>query len=147
LALNGDLYVADTSNQAVRRVAAGTGIITTIAGGGAAGYAGDGAPAVAARLNAPSAVTTGPSGTVYVVDRGNHVIRRFTIGGSIATVAGIGVAGFSGDGGDAALASLNGPSGIALDPTGAVYVADSANQRVRKFSERLAVVGWVETRT
>jgi len=147
LAPNGDLYIADTSNQAIRRVAAATGVITTIAGTGTPGYSGDGGGAGSARLNAPTSITVIASGEIYVVDRGNNVIRRFTIGGSIATVAGSGAAGYSGDGGAATSAMLNGPAGIAVDPSGAVYVADSSNHRVRKFSERLAVVGWVETRT
>ena len=147
LAPNGDLYIADTSNQAVRRVAAATGVITTIAGTGAPGYSGDGAAAVAARLNAPVALAASAAGAIYVVERGSSVVRRFTVGGTIATVAGCGAAGNAGDGGSATEARLSGPVGIALDASGAVYVADSANHRVRKFSERLAVVGWVETRT
>ncbi|HET9951955.1 MAG TPA: hypothetical protein VFS09_09190 [Candidatus Eisenbacteria bacterium] len=147
LALNGDLYIADTSNQAIRRVASATGIITTVAGTGAPGYSGDGGAAVSARLSAPVSITTGPSGEIFIADRGNNVVRRFTVGGSIATVAGSGAAGHSGDGGAATSAMLNGPAGIALDASGAVYVADSSNHRIRKFSERLAVVGWVETRT
>jgi streptogramin lyase len=147
LAPNGDLYIADTSNQAIRRVAAATGVISSIAGTGAPGYAGDGGAAVAARLNAPVALAASAAGEIYVVERGNSVVRRFTIGGSIVTVAGCGSAGDAGDGGSATSARLSGPGGIALDASGAVYVADSANHRVRKFSERLAVVGWVETRT
>jgi streptogramin lyase len=146
LASNGDLYIADTSNNAIRRVSSLTGFITTIAGTGTAGYTGDGGAATAARLNGPESVTVSASGDLYVADRANNVIRRFTIGGTIATFAGTGTAGYSGDGGSATAAKLNGPAGIAIDASGVVYVADTSNQRVRKISGSLSIVGWVETR-
>jgi len=145
-ASNGDLYIADTSNDVIRRVSALTGFITTIAGTGTTGYTGDGGAATSARLNGPESVTVSASGDLYVADRGNNVIRRFTIGGTIATFAGTGTAGYSGDGGSATGAKLNSPAGIAIDGSGVVYVADTANQRVRKISGSLSIVGWVETR-
>jgi sugar lactone lactonase YvrE len=147
LALNGDLYIADTSNHAVRRVAAATGVITTVAGTGSSGYTGDGGAATAATLKDPESVTLTGSGEVYVADTGNHVVRKFVVGGTIATAAGTGVAGYSGDGGPATAAKLNAPSGIAVASSGAVYVADTSNQRVRRLGGGLAIVGWAETRT
>lgn len=146
LASNGDVYIADTANHAVRRVAALTGVITTVAGTGSAGYTGDGGAATAARLNGPESVALSPSGDLYVADRGNHVIRRFTVGGAIATVAGTGVSGYSGDGGAATSAQLNAPAGVAVDSSGVLYMADTANQRIRKNSGAFAIVAWVETR-
>jgi sugar lactone lactonase YvrE len=146
LASNGDLYVADTGNHVVRRVAALTTVITTIAGTGTAGYLGDGGAATAARLRSPESIVIGASGEVYVADTGNDVIRRFTVGGSIATVAGTGVAGFSGDGGAGTSAQFDTPSGVAVDASGVVVIADTANQRVRRLSGSLAIVAWVETR-
>ncbi|MEK7348158.1 MAG: hypothetical protein AABZ94_04745 [Candidatus Eisenbacteria bacterium] len=146
LASNGDLYIADTSNHAIRRVAAATGVITTIAGTGTAGYTGDGGAATAARLNGPESVTVAASGDLYVADRGNNVIRRFAVGGTISTIAGTGTAGYSGDGGAATAARLNAPAGIVVNSTGVIYIADRSNQRIRKVSGLLSVVGWVETR-
>lgn len=146
LAANGDLYIADTANHAIRRVAAATGVISTIAGTGTFGYTGDGGAATAASLNGPESVTVAASGELYVADRGNHVIRRFPVGGTISTIAGTGTAGYSGDGGAATAARLNAPAGIAVDSSGAIYIADTSNQRIRKVSGLLSVVGWVETR-
>lgn len=146
LALNGDLYIADTSNHAVRRVAAATGLIATVAGTGVSGYTGDGGPAAAARLDAPESLLISPAGEVWVADTGNHVVRRFTVGGLIATAAGSGVAGFSGDGGPPTAAQMNRPSGVALDGSGALLIADRSNHRIRKTGAGLAIVGWVETR-
>ncbi len=146
LGSNGDLYIADTSNHAIRRVSAATGVISTVAGTGTSGYTGDGGLATAARLNGPESVTVSASGDLYVADRGNNVIRRFAVGGTISTIAGTGTAGYSGDGGAATAARLNGPAGIAVDPSGVIYIADTSNQRIRKISGLLSIVGWVETR-
>ena len=106
----------------------------------------DDVTATAARLNGPESVTVSASGDLYVADRGNNVIRRFAVGGTISTIAGTGTAGYSGDGGAATAARLNAPAGIAVDSTGVIYIADTANQRIRKVSCLLSVVGWVETR-
>ena len=146
LASNGDLYIADTANNVIRRVTASTGVITTVAGTGTAGYTGDGGAATSARLDGPESVTITSSGDLYVADRGNDVIRRFFVGGTISTIAGTGVAGYSGDGGAATSAKLDAPAGIAVDSTGVIYIADTSNQRIRKISGLLSVVGWVETR-
>jgi len=129
----GNLYIADTMNHVVRKVST-TGTITTIAGTGTAGFAGDGGPATAAMLNQPLGVSVDEVGGVYIADSLNHRIRRVSSNGTITTVAGSGVAGFSGDGGAATLAQFNGPAGVAVDPTGALVIADTGNNRARVVS-------------
>ncbi len=148
LAANGDLYVAETGNSVVRVVLAASGSITTFAGTGTSGYSGDGGAATAARLRAPEAIAFNAQGDLYIADTGNNVIRRVQGGtGSIGTVAGDGTAGFSGDGGPATGAELNTPRGVAASSTGAYYIGDASNRRVRKVNGVLSVVAWVETRT
>ncbi|GIX45905.1 MAG: hypothetical protein KatS3mg131_0116 [Candidatus Tectimicrobiota bacterium] len=131
----GNLYIADRDNHRVRRVEASTGIISTVAGSGVAGYSGDGGPAVAARLNKPSGVYVDGAGNLYIADRDNHRVRRVEAStGIISTVAGSGVAGYSGDGGPAVAARLNKPSGVYVDGAGNLYIADRDNHRVRRVS-------------
>lgn len=142
----GDLYIADAGNNVIRKVSA-AGIITTIAGTGASGYTGDGGLATSARLAAPEAVHLAPSGDIYFSDTGNNVMRRVQVGSlNIATMAGNGTSGFSGDGGPATTAQLSTPRGVAVSPTGVVYVSDKNNNRIRKVGGVVAVVAWVETR-
>ncbi len=112
--------------------AQGPGTITTVAGNGAAAFAGDGGPAAAASLNNPVFVAFAPDGSFYIADFGNHRVRRVDSQGAITTVAGNGVVGFSGDGGPAVNASLNDPTGVAVDSAGDLYIADAANDRIRK---------------
>jgi sugar lactone lactonase YvrE len=126
----GDLYIADSANERVRRVDPG-GIITTLAGSGAAGFSGDGGPATAARFDGPRAVTGDAAGNLYVADDNNHRVRRIDPSGLITTVAGTGTAGFSGDGGPAPAAQLNHPRGLTIDGRGALFIADSMSARVR----------------
>jgi uncharacterized protein (TIGR03437 family) len=126
----GNLYIADFSNHAVRKVAPG-GTITTIAGTGVAGYAGDGGPAAQAQLNGPSALALDSAANLYIADSGNHVIRRISPGGSIATIAGNGMSATSGDGGVATAASLAVPTALAIDSQGNLYIADTSANRVR----------------
>jgi sugar lactone lactonase YvrE len=127
---SGVIYFTEESSR-VRRV--GTdGIIITIAGGKGVGYSGDGGPAVAATLNQPSGIALDSAGNLYISDTQNNRIRRVTPDGIIRTIAGTGVANFTGDGGHASLATLNEPAGIALDGSGNVYIADSLNFRVRR---------------
>ena len=147
LASNGDLYVADTANHAIRKIAGATGIITTVAGNGSAGATGDGGSAAAARLNSPEAVCVGLVGDLLIADTGNNKIRRVTPGGAITTVAGTGVAGFAGDNGPSTAAQLDGPRGVHVSPTGAYFIGDRDNGRVRKVSGILSVVAWVESRS
>ena len=136
----GDVYIADSYNQRVRRVST-DGTITTFAGAGgtganAGGFSGDGALAVSARLNVPSGVAVDSSGSVYIADMLNNRIRRVLPNGVITTVAGsgstgLGAGGYAGDGGAATSALLNNPLDAAVDAGGNVYVADSGNYVVR----------------
>jgi sugar lactone lactonase YvrE len=129
----GNLYFADTFNHRIRRVDVRTGVIATVAGNGAAGYAGDGGPATEASLNEPYGIAIDRAGDVYVADRHNHCVRRIDrVSGVIATVVGNGSAGFAGDGGPAAAARLVEPNGLALDAAQRrLFVADVGDHRVR----------------
>ncbi len=197
---SGNILIADSHNNAIREVVISTGVITTIAGDGTAGYDGDGGPASLAELNDPMGVATDSSGNIFIADSGNNVIREVSAAtGEITTIAGGGtnfssfgngepavdavllgpeglvvssgdlyvadtgdsqirkidladgvitdVAGFghseySGDGGPALSAMLNNPTGFAVDSSGNVYIADTANHRVR---EVVAATGKIET--
>jgi uncharacterized protein (TIGR03437 family) len=127
----GNLYIADTGNNRIRKVTDGT--ITTVAGNGNVGFSGDGGPATSASLNQPWAVAVDSAGNLYIADYENNRIRKVS-GGTITTVAGNGVVGFSGDGGPATSAFLNYPEGVAVDSAGNLYIADSGNNRIRKVS-------------
>jgi PKD domain/RTX calcium-binding nonapeptide repeat (4 copies)/NHL repeat len=127
----GNVYIADQGNQRVRKVDPG-GVITTFAGTGAPGFSGDTGQASAAQLNNPVGVAADGAGNVYIADRTNHRIRKVDPGGVITTLAGTGVAGFSGDTGQASLAQLNAPWSVAADTAGNVYIADRPEVRVRK---------------
>jgi sugar lactone lactonase YvrE len=126
----GDLYIADTGNNVIRKVTP-SGVITTIAGDNSAGYFGDGASAVSAQLNAPTGLALDGIGDLYIADTGNHVVRMVTPGGTISTVAGNGNPGFAGDGASALTAELHSPASVALDSFSNLYIADTGNQRVR----------------
>ncbi len=133
----GNLYIADTSNNAIRRVDAVTKIITTIAGGNTTpNYSGDGGPASAAQLSGPWAVAFAPDGvTLYIADSGNAIVRKMDISATnptIQAVAGTGIGNYSGDGGPALSAQLQNPSGLAFDPIGNLYIADTQNNRIRR---------------
>ena len=127
----GNLYIADSHNQRIRKITGTT--ITTIAGTGSAGYAGDNGAATSAALNLPSALAVDASGNVYIADTNNQRIRRIT-GTTITTIAGTGEQNFTGDGGAATAATLDSPSGVAVDASGNVYIADRHNQRIREIS-------------
>src|SRR5207249_3588216 len=131
---NSNLYIADTHNGRIRRVAAATGTITTVAGTGAAvGFGGDGGPASSAALALPKGVTMDATGNLYIADSLNHRVRRISAAGVITTVAGDAVQGFTGDGVAAIGTSLNSPASITLSATGAVTIADVGNRRVRQI--------------
>lgn len=130
--LTGDLYIADQINNRIRKVDYGTKIITTVAGTGVAGYLSSGGPATAAMLDQPYSVASDTFGNTFIADRNNHIIRRVDRFGVISTYAGTGKPGFSGDAGPATAAQLSGPSGVSLDQTGNLYIADQANNRIRK---------------
>ena len=127
----GTIYFADSDNNRVRLIDA-TGRITTKVGDGTAGFSGDGAPSTAARVSAPAGLAADAAGNIYIADAGNNRIRKIDVAGVITTVAGTGVAGFSGDGGKATLAQLNDPLGVAVDAAGNLYIADETNSRIRR---------------
>lgn len=125
----GIVYVADSSNNRIRKIST-SGVVSTLAGNGTAGYV-DGLGA-SAQFNGPLDVTVGPGGIVYVGDIGNHRIRTISVAGVVSTLAGSGVAGFADGTGTAA--QFNSPRGLALDTGGNLYVADDGNHRIRKIT-------------
>lgn len=137
-----NLYIADALNNVIRKVNAVTGIITTVAGNGYGagmslghgGYTGDNGQATAARLNYPEGIAVDATGNMYIADAQNNVIRKVNTANVITTLAGTGAAGFSGDGGMAAAATLMFPSSVAVDGPGSVYIADQGNNNVRKVT-------------
>ncbi|MFZ9887980.1 MAG: hypothetical protein ACO3JL_10800 [Myxococcota bacterium] len=129
-ATDGSVYLSDSGNHRVLRVLP-DGTVTTFAGNGKQGFAGDGGPAIAASLNRPEGLALDAAGNLYIADRFNSRIRRVDAAGIITTVAGTGSAGFSGDGGAATAASLNLPSGVFFDAQVGLYIADRSNHRIR----------------
>ncbi len=137
---DGALYICDTDNQRIRRIAP-DGMVTTVAGTGARGYTGNGGLATAAQLNEPYEVRFDREGNLYVVERLNHCVRRIDAKtGIISTVAGTGKEGFSGDGGPATEAQFRQPHSIQLDRAGSLYVCDTLNHRIRKVDLGTGVI-------
>ncbi|MEK7475650.1 MAG: kelch repeat-containing protein [Candidatus Coatesbacteria bacterium] len=132
----GNLYVGDIDLGCVRKVDT-SGMITTYAGTGVSGFFGDGGPATSAQLYGPFSLVCDASGNLYIADRNNHRVRRVDAARNIATIAGAGTAGFSGDGGPAASAEMNQTTGVMLDLSGNLYVADWLNHRIRKVGQQL----------
>jgi sugar lactone lactonase YvrE len=138
----GNLYIADTNNQRIRKVLGGGGgtapAITTVAGDGEELFAGDGAAAISAVLDSPTGVAVDASGNIYIADRHNQRVRMVTPAGAISSIAGSGAAtfsgSFSGDGASATTAALAKPSGVSIDSAGNLYIADTDNQRIRQVS-------------
>jgi DNA-binding beta-propeller fold protein YncE len=128
---DGSIYVADTENFRLRRIDP-AGMISTVAGNGSWGYAGDGGPATDAKLGRLSDVAIGPDGRIYIADTDNDCVRVVTTDGTISTFAGqCAKRGFGGDQGPATLAQLNRPYGVAIGPSGELFIADTHNNRVR----------------
>jgi hypothetical protein len=127
------VYIADATNNVIRKVD-GSGTITTVAGTGTAGFAGDGAAAAMAQLNNPLDMTVDATGNLFIADLNNNRLRKVDPGGTITTYAGIGIPGFSGDGGQATNANIFLPSGIVADAAGNVYFSDRDNARIRKIT-------------
>ncbi|MFE9680875.1 RICIN domain-containing protein [Streptomyces sp. NPDC006285] len=150
----GDVYVADSGNHRVRKVTA-DGKISTVVGTGIAGHAPDGSPATSAQLHLPVGVAVDSAGNLYIADHHNHQVRKVTTEGKISTVAGTGAATFGGDDSPADSAQLNFPHGLAVDCVDALYIADSANHRVRKVASAKmtglpdsgTVVSWANVRS
>jgi sugar lactone lactonase YvrE len=132
---SGNIFIADTTNCAIRRISA-SGIISTAAGRGSCGYSGDGGPATSATVNAPYGVVVDPSGNIFIADTSNCVVRKVSSSNAqISTVAGnTAGCGYSGDGGLAISAQLNHPYGVAVDSSGEIFIADYNNSAIREVS-------------
>jgi sugar lactone lactonase YvrE len=130
--LSGNIVFADGGNSRVRKIDKSTRIVTTIAGDGTFGYTGDGGPATSAELGQPWGLMYDSAGNLYIADVAENVVRVVNTSGVIHTFAGTGVAGYSGDGGPATSAEIYGPSGLAIDSSSNIYIADRFNHRVRK---------------
>jgi len=142
---SGNLYIADTYNQVIRKVDT-NGIITTVAGNGSAGYSGDDDTATNASLDNPTDTAVDVFGNLFIADFNNNVIRKVDGNGIITTVAGNGTAGYSGDGGTATNASLNGPYGLAVGVFDNLYIADYNNSVIRRvafFDSRILTLSHV----
>jgi autotransporter-associated beta strand protein len=137
----GDLFIADSNNNVVRKVDASTGAITTVAGIGTWGYGGDGAAATSAQLDDPMGITVDAAGNVYIADSLNNVVRKVDPAGTITTIAGnfaLG-AGYSGDGFAATAAQLDDPTALAVDGD-CLYIADTGNNVVRSLNLSTGII-------
>lgn len=133
----GNMLIADKNNHRIRKVNT-SGVMSTIAGTGIAGYGGDGGLATSAKLNLPAGIAIDAAGNILIADQYNNRIRKIAADGKMYTVAGNGNAGFSGDGSLATNAQLNSPSGVSLDALGNLFIADPANHRVRIVSSTIS---------
>ncbi|MCF6252838.1 MAG: hypothetical protein L3J75_16450, partial [Methylococcaceae bacterium] len=137
---SGNLFIADSFNNVIRRVDATTGIISTVAGTGVFGFSGDGGPATAAQLNGLNGIALDASGNLFIAEFNNRIRRVDAATGIITTIAGTGVRGFSGDGGLAIAAELNRPEGLALDASGNLFIADRSNHRIRRINVTTGII-------
>jgi len=131
----GNVFIADAGNNCIRKVSA-DGKISTFAGSGVGGYKGDSCAAIKAQLNVPTALAFDSTGNLYIADSWNYRIRRVTPSGFLTTVAGTGLAGYDGDGNKDTAALLNLPTGLAFDKAGNLYIADQANNRIRRITTK-----------
>lgn len=129
----GNIYVVEYSGHRIRKINT-SGIVSTFAGTGIAGFAGDGGSATAARFHYPIDLVDDAAGNVYIVDNTNHRIRKVDVAGNISTYAGNGIAAYAGDGGPATAASLHNPNRMTIDAAGNIFVADAGNNVIRKIS-------------
>ncbi len=127
----GNVYISDASNWRIRKIDT-LGIISTFAGNGTSGYSGDNVQATTTSIYTPQGINFDKNGNLFIADYNNHRIRKVDVNGIITTFAGMGIMGFSGDGGMATSAKLNSPMSVACDASGNVYIADFQNNRVRK---------------
>ncbi len=142
----GNVYIADSDNDRVRKVNA-AGVITTFAGTGVPGFSGDTGQATAAQLDSPSGVATDAAGNVYIADFDNSRVRKVNPAGVITTIAGTGVPGFSGDTGQASFAQLNFAWGIESTDAGTLFIADTFNNRIRKLTNPAPTASFVANPT
>jgi len=138
---DGGLYFCDLDNQRIRRLDLNTRKMTTIAGSGQRGYAGDGGPATDASLNMPHELRFNTRGDLFIVERDNHTVRKVDMKTRvITTIAGTGVAGFSGDGGSAIKAQLRSPHSIAFDAQDNLFICDVGNHRIRRVDPKTGII-------
>jgi sugar lactone lactonase YvrE len=131
----GDVYVTDYRNSRIRKITT-SGTISTVAGNGTIGVAGDGGPAYAAQLHDPAGIAVDADGNLYIADKYNYRVRKIDRQGMIMTVAGNGYAGWEGDRGAATNARLNNPTGVTVDADGYIYIADRGNHCIRKVTPK-----------
>ncbi len=136
---SGDVYIADSGANVVRKVSP-NGTITTVAGTGSSGYAGDGGPATDAELDSPFGLAVDPAGNLFIADEANSVIRKVDLSGTITTVAGDGSSTHSGDGGPATAAGLANPYGVAVDASGDLYISEYDGARVREVDGATGII-------
>ncbi len=143
----GNLYVADTGDARIREVSAATGIISTVAGTGTAGYNNDNITAITSEVNQPSTIAFDGPGNLYIADYANQRVREvaavagvITPASVITTIAGTGTAGYTGDGSAATSAELHNPYGVAADAAGNVYITDVNNIRIRKVAQASGMI-------
>jgi sugar lactone lactonase YvrE len=140
----GNVYLADSGNHRIRRIEASTGIITTIAGAGTQGFSGDNASADQASIDSPAGLAVDLANNIYIADTHNQRIRRIDAStGMITTIAGTGIMGFSGDVIAATSATLALPRGLTVDASGNLYLADSANHRIRRIDTSTGIISTV----
>jgi hypothetical protein len=142
----GNCYLIDANSvtNTVRKITASTGIVTTIAGNGISGYSGDGGPATAAKFTSIVAIDIDAAGNIYILDRGVSVVRKIAAStGIISTIAGTGVAGYSGDGALANTAQLRNPSSLKIDESGNIIIADNGNYRIRRIAAATGVISTI----
>jgi sugar lactone lactonase YvrE len=137
----GNLYIAERFGQKIYRLTIQSGAFSVIGGNGSAGFSGDGGPGINAQIHNPGYLAVDAAGNIYFSDSLNNRIRKIAAGSDIiTTVAGNGTAGFSGDGGPATAAALNNPEGVAVDAQGNIYIADTANRRIRRVNTNTGVI-------
>ncbi len=131
---DGNVYFTDKGNHRIRKIDIATGNISTICGTGTAGFSGDGSAAVSAQIKSPTGISIDLAGNIFFCDNGNNRIRKINVDGIITTIAGTGIAGYSGDGGSPLAAKISNPTGVWVDESASVYIADASNNRIRKIS-------------
>jgi DNA-binding beta-propeller fold protein YncE len=143
--VTGEIYIADTGNNRIREVLINN-IIATVAGGGGQGYSGDNVPAIDSELNYPNSIALSSSnGNLYIADTNNNRIRIVYNNGTIDTLAGNGISGYSGDGGVATSAKLDGPTGVAVSSNNEVYISDTNNCLIRKVLLNGTIISFAGT--